>query len=325
MAAKNTMPQSYPRIQDEADPCYGFLDEASLVPHSRKIQRKDLYEIIKLAIVSANKKSSRVILNIQDDTSTEEIHQILIKEGKELFKYFVKYCGDPASTAIACHNHHYTTIAKEQFRNRTLQKERMNSGWRYQFIAKDGASCSQRFDSVSELGASEADFCVSIRTIRDKPESVSIYVSVKNRINTMGGQDWPKAIAALETVAKNDKNRTSPYLCVFGIAMEKGGRLVKQEQKTKRKYSHNTEIWRSDFFWLFFTNYSYEEIIQAVLDVLIEVGEKDSIDIEIPEGLIESFGECCRQHDLLDDRGVFHDPYRLVKLFVGNRQSRNKG
>jgi hypothetical protein len=324
MAVKNTMPQSYPRIHDEADPYYGFIDDQRLVPHSRKIQRKELSRIIKSAIVSANKKSSRVILNIQDDSSVEEVNRILVKEGQELFKYFVKYCGDPASTAIACHNHHYTTIAKEQFRNRTLQKERMNSGWRYQFIAKDGASCSQRFDSVSELGASEADFCVSIKTVDRDPKHVSIYTSVKNRTNTMGGQDWPKAIAALETVAKNDKNRTSPYLCVFGIAMEKGGRLVKQEQKTKRKYSHNTEIWRSDFFWPFFTNHSYEEIIQAVLDVLIEVGEKDNIDIEIPESLIESFGACCREHDLLDDNGMFHDPYRLVKLFVGNRQSRNK-
>jgi hypothetical protein len=323
--AKNTMPQSYPRIQDEDDPCYGFIDEQRLVSHSRKIQRKELHRIIKSAIVSANKKSSRVILNIQEDSSAEEINQIFVKGGKELFKYFVKYCGDPASTAIACHNHHYTTIAKEQFRNRTLQKERMNSGWRYQFIAKDGASCSRRFNSVSELGASEADFCVLIGTVDRDPQHVSIYTSVKNRINTMGGQDWPKAIAALETVAKNDKNRTSPYLCVFGIAMEKGGRLVKQEQKTKRKYSHNTEIWRSDFFWPFFTNHSYEEIIQAVLEVLIEVGEKDSIEIEIPDGLIESFGECCRQQELLDDRGMFHDPFRLVRLFVGNRQSRNRG
>ena len=319
------MQQSYPRILDEADPCYGFLDDSQLVPHVHKIKIPELKRIIKSAIINANQKSNRTILDIQDDASPDEIQKLFVKKGKELFHYFVKYCGDPAATAIACHNNHYSTIAKEQFRNRTLQKERMNSGWRYQFIAKDGASYSKRFDLVSELGASEADFCVSIRTIKHKPESVSIYVSVKNRTNTMGGQDWPKAIAALETVAKNDKNRTSPYLCVFGIAMEKGDRLVKQEQKTKRKYSHNTEIWRSDFFWPFFTNHSYEEIIQAVLDVLIEVGEKDSIDIEIPEGLIESFGECCRQHDLLDDRGVFHDPYRLVKLFVGNRQSRNRG
>ena len=325
MSAKNIMQQSYPRIQGEADSYYGFLDDSQLVPHIRKIKTTELKRIIKSAIINANQKSNRTILDIREKASEDEIKTILSKKGKELFNYFVKYCGDPASTAIACHNNHYSTIAKEQFRNRTLQKERMNSGWRYQFIAKDGASASQRFDLVSELGASEADFCVSIRTIKHNPESVSIYVSVKNRINTMGGQDWPKAIAALETVAKNDKNRTSPYLCVFGIAMEKGLRLIKQDQKTKSNHSNNTEIWRSDFFWPFFTNYSYEEIIQAVLDVLIEIGEKDSIDIEIPVDLIESFGACCREHDLLDENGIFSDPYRLARLFVGSRQSRSKG
>ena len=325
MAAKNIMQQTYPRIQDEADSCYGFLDDAQLVPHVRKITKNELKRIIKSAIVNANQKSNRTILDIQDDTSDDEMQKLFQKKGKELFNYFVKYCGDPASTAIACHNNHYSTVAKEQFRNRTLQKERMNSGWRYQFIAKDGASTSQRFDLVSELGASEADFCVSIRTIKHKPDSVSIYVSVKNRINTMGGQDWPKAIAALETVAKNDKNRTSPYLCVFGIAMEKGLRLIKQDQKTKSNHSNNTEIWRSDFFWPFFTNHSYDEIIQAVLDVLIEIGEKDSMDIEIPPELIESFGACCREHDLLDENGLFADPYRLARLFVGCRQSRKRG
>ena len=323
MAAKNIMQQSYPRIQDEADSWYGFLDESLLVPHVHKIKIAELKKIIQSAIINANQKSNRSILDIRENPSDDEMKKLLLKKGKELFNYFVKYCGDPASTAIACHNNHYSTVAKEQFRNRTLQKERMNSGWRYQFIAKDGASASQRFDLVSELGASEADFCVSIRTIKHKPESVSIYVSVKNRINTMGGQDWPKAIAALETVAKTDKNRTSPYICVFGIAMEKGLRLIKQDQKTKSNHSNNTEIWRSDFFWPFFTNYSYEEIIQVVLDVLIEIGEKDGMDIEIPSDLIESFGVCCREHDLLDESGMFSDPYRLARLFVGSRQSRS--
>jgi len=62
-----------------------------------------------------------------------------------------------------------------------------------------------------------------------------------------------------------------------------------------------------------------------VLDVLIEIGEKDSIDIDIPSDLIESFGVCCREHDLLDENGLFYDPYRLARLFVGSRQSSNKG
>ena len=68
----------------------------------------------------------------------------------------------------------------------------------------------------------------------------------------MGGQDWPKAIQALETVAKADKNRTGPYCCIFGIAMEKGNRYIKYEKKTNTAYSVNTEVWLSDFLLAFF-------------------------------------------------------------------------
>jgi hypothetical protein len=108
----------------------------------------------------------------------------------------------------------------------------MNAGWRYQFIAKDAAIDSNRFNSVSDIGTSEADFNATILELNtNKP--INIYVSVKNRTNTMGGQDWPKAIRAMETMAQSDKNRTGPYLCVFGIAMEKGMRSIKNEGKLR--------------------------------------------------------------------------------------------
>jgi hypothetical protein len=44
----------------------------------------------------------------------------------------------------------------------------------------------------------------------------------------MGGQDWPKAISALENVARSDKNRSGPYICVFGIAIDKGQRQIRR-------------------------------------------------------------------------------------------------
>ncbi len=232
----------------------------------------------------------------------EEIRKIYRSKGEGLFKYFCKYCGDPASTAHECLNRHYSRVGKEMFRNWTLQKERMNSGWRYQYIAKDTANHSKRFKMVSDIGATEADFNAVIGC-KNSEEIVNIYVSVKNRTNTMGGQDWPKAIWALEEMAKNDKNRTGPYICVFGIAMEKGLRNIKNEAKSKRPYSMNTEVWKSDFFWPFFSNYKYEDIIKAVLDVLLEVGENSELDVETPGELIDAFGECCRRNNLLDEDG----------------------
>ncbi len=315
MALKLT-PQSYPRIDNEEDRYFGFIDESALISHSYRIPEEQLKQIIENAIVYANKKSSRVILNIPEGASLEDIENIYKKEGRNLFNYFIKYCGDPASSAHGCIGRHYSEIAKEQFRNRTLQKERMNSGWRYQNIAKDAAIRSRRFISVSDIGTNEADFNAIIKTKKSNAH-ISIYVSVKNRTNTMGGQDWPKAIYALENMAKNDKNRQGAYLCVFGIAMEHGLRSIKSENKTKIPYSFNTEIWCSDFFWPFFSNYSYEEIIKNVLDVLIASEKPGNYDIEIPEELVMSFGDMCRSFNLIDEHGFFFDPYRLVSLFCG--------
>lgn len=312
---KNNL-QNYPRITNEGEKFHGFFDEAKVTPHHSVISDKELKNIIRKAVQTANAKSSRAILNIKDNISEEEVNKIYIKEGKALFRYFLKYCGDPASTAFDCVNQHFSKIAKEQFRNRTIQKERMNSGWRYQFIAKDTAILSKRFHSISDLGASEADFNAIVLEI-GTDRHINIYTSVKNRTNTMGGQDWPKAIRAMENMAQSDKNRTGPYLCVFGIAMEKGQRTIKNEARTGMPYSFNTEIWLSDFFWQFFSNISYEKIIKLVLDVLIEEKTLSSLNIEVPKVLITSFGDECLKYGVINKKGIFNDPYKLVDLFCG--------
>lgn len=324
--------QSYPRITDKESSFYWMLDDSQLTPHIKKISDQKLEELIKASIANANQKSSRKILNIPDDATPEIINKICKKEGVELFKYFRKYYGDPASTAYEIFNKHYKHVAKEQFRNRTLQKQRMNSGWRYQYLARDCAKESERFAFIADIGMAEADFVaiVDLKEKKSQSDRINIFVSIKNRSNTMGGQDWPKAIRALEDVAASDKNKVGPYCCVFGLVMEKGARNKKIERKTGRAYSENTEVWLSDFFWPFFANYSYEEIMQAVLRVLcegvlpqkelsvssieeIKVAEPE--EIEIPEKLLESFGEACKKEGLLDENGYFDNPSKLVKFF----------
>src|SRR4030042_3650237 len=187
--------QKYPRQTNN------LLNDSELVPHTYKIPIERLKEIIVAAIETAGRKSSRAILNLPENASTEEVTKTYTKEGYELFRYFVKYCGDAAATALQCTGRTCSEIAREQFRNRTLQKERMNSAWRYQYIAKDAAAASKRFDTVSDIGLAEADFNVVIKYKKGKTK-LTVYVSVKNRSNTMGGQDWPKAITALEKVAR---------------------------------------------------------------------------------------------------------------------------
>lgn len=311
-----TVPQAYPRIDDDSRKDYGCLDDSTLVAHSGKLPVGKLKSLIRDAIRNANSKSSREILSIPADATEDEVTKIYEREGKELFKYFKKYCGDPASTAHQFYGKHFRDVGIEQFRNRTLQKERMNSGWRYQYLAHDCASSSGRFQSVSDLGAAEADFNATIK-FREKPKGVlSLYVSVKNRSNTMGGQDWPKAIQALENVAKNDRNRTGAYCCVFGMAIDRGSRYIKRERKTGRAYSENTEVWLSDFFWPFFSNHSYEEIIRLVLDVLLDSAAPATLagQSEVPKELLDSFGKCCQQAGLLDEKGIFNNPHKLARF-----------
>lgn len=155
--------------------------------HKIRIPVAELEKIILSAIDNANRKSSREMLSIPSGADAEVVDNILVKEGKELFKYFKKYCGDPAATAYQLHGKHYKDVAIEQFRNRTLQKERMNSGWRYQFLATECARHTKRFKSISDIGAAEGDFNAQIQFIDKTAGILNIYVSVKNRCNTMGG------------------------------------------------------------------------------------------------------------------------------------------
>lgn len=308
--------QPYPRIEDPNDLFFGYMDDARLTPHSQKILMEDLKKIIERGIGMANRKSSRNILETDDNATAEEKEKTFKKHGRDLFNYFKKYYGDPASTVHSCLNRNYSEVAREEFKKQTLQKQRMNSGWRYQYIAKGTAEKTKRFVSISDLNTSEADFNASIKILNSN-SVLNIYISVKNRMNTMGGQDWPKAIFAIEDAARQDKNRDGPYICVFGIAMDKGLRKIKCSARTKHPHSNNTEVWLSDYFWPFFANYSYEEIITAVLDVLLEIGKQDEFEIDLPETLVEEFGNRCKEYDLLGRDGGFNDAHKLIALFCG--------
>lgn len=314
-----TIAQSYPRIDDETSKEYGCLDTSKLVEHEEKIASETMHDLIRAAIHKANQKSSRESIDIiPQDAAEDEVTKIYQKAGRDLFKYFKKYCGDPASTAHQIHNKHYREVGIEQFRNRAVQKGRMNSGWRYQFLLQDCAMHSRRFKSVSGIGTAEADFNAVIDFLEQTATPLSLYVSVKNRRNTMGGQDWPKAIRALEDVAKNDRNRIGTYCCVFGITMDRGQRYIKREQKTGQPHSVNTEVWLSDFLWPFFANYSYEEIMTFVLDALLTIQDPEELSsqIDVPDAVLNAFGAACRKAGLVDNAGRFDDPHKLVRFFV---------
>lgn len=324
-----TIFQNYPRIQDEDSPYYGCLDDSQLVAHQNKISVERLKELAILAIQYANRKSSREILAIPPQATQAQIDLIYANEGKKLFTYFKKYPSDPASTAFQMYGKNYRTIGVELFRNRTLQKERMNSGWRYQQLAVECAQSSSRFKNVSGIADTEGDFSVVVEYLDASHTPLSLYVSVKNRSDTLGGQDWPKAIQALENFAKHSRNKPGAYCCVFGITMDTSGRgrRIIRDQKTKTPHSVNTEVWLPDYFWSFFANYSFTEIMTLVLDVLIASDQSSdlSTQIDVPDKLLDAFGSACIEAALVDELGNFNNPHQLVRFFCGQLPKQKKG
>jgi hypothetical protein len=310
--------QNYPRIDDPDNEYSGFLDTETLVPHltPRQISEDMLKKLINEAIERANIKSSRDSLNMPEGLSEEQEAAFYKQEGRKLFEYFHDYPIDPAATAQEYVNKDCKQIAVELFRTRTQQKGRMNSGWRYQFLAVNCAAKSGRFLEVSGFGTSQGDFTARAEFL-ESPNTLHLYVSVKNRSDTLGGQDWPNAITALESYAMNDLNKTGPYLCVFGVAMDRGMRRI-PANRNKQAYSVNTEVWLSDFFWPFFSNYSYEEIMTVMLEVLVErESNLPSVQIEVPDALLDYFVQECRKANLVNEQGVFNNPFALVKFFCG--------
>ncbi|MDX1994753.1 MAG: hypothetical protein SF029_20385, partial [bacterium] len=248
-----------------------------------------------------------------------QLHTIYEREGKKLFRYFKDYSPDPPATAHQIKGKTYLEVGQDLFVRRTLQKERMNAGWRYQYLTIYCARETKRFESISDLGLAEADFSAKIERT-DKPgEYVNLYVSVKNRKNTIGGQDFPKAVQALENIASTDKNRIGPYCCIFGITIDRGTRQIRSNKQGK-PHSQNTEVWLSDFFWPFFTNCTYEEIMLAVHDALESQREDDPLPTEVsaPRQLLEAFGKSCLTVGLINELGVFDDSYKLVRFFCGS-------
>jgi hypothetical protein len=315
-----TIPQPYPRIRDPQSSCYGCVDAETLAlhPEPRAITPELLKRLIHHAIHEANTMSSREALEIPADLTSEEMDDFYRQEGRSLFEYFHDYPVDPAATAYDYHRKNYTDVGIDLFRNRTIQKGRMNSGWRYQLLARDCAKNSGRFDEVAGFGNAKGDFIAKIQFAGKSEKPLHIYISVKNRSDTLGGQDWPNSIAALESYAKSDNShQDGPYICVFGIAMDRGMRRIPRA-RDKKAHSENTEVWLSDFFWPFFSAHTYEEIMTAVLEVLVgtvETSDDLPTQIDVPDEILYYFGAECRAAELIDDLGTFDDPFKLVRFF----------
>jgi len=87
------------------------------------------------------------------------MREIFLRGGRNLFDYFRKYCGDPAASAFEYRGKSYREVAIQQFRLRTLQKEWMNSGWRYQLIAYQCTAFIRERRSAPDMDELNSNAC----------------------------------------------------------------------------------------------------------------------------------------------------------------------
>jgi hypothetical protein len=143
-----------------------------------------------------------------------------------------------------------------------MQRHRMTIGVFYQYLLLELMKCRwQVFD-----GYHEGDIIADVDT-PEFPGGLRLYMSVKKSADTVGGQDVGGVVSRLESMAKQEKNLSRPYLCVFCVATPTGGRLWSFEKDRHirckidgRPYSLNCEFWGPGFVFPYVTGRSAKEI-----------------------------------------------------------------
>jgi hypothetical protein len=156
-----------------------------------------------------------------------------------------------------------------------MQRQRMQIGVFYQYliIALMEASRANGNEHIIRAsdGSREGDVIADIKP-PGCDTGLRLYMSVKKSADTVGGQDVEGVIKRLERVAKQEKNLTSPYLCVIAIATPAHGKILDYDtSRTVRynqdghPYSENCEVWIPGFIYPFISGRSAVEIYTEAL------------------------------------------------------------
>jgi hypothetical protein len=163
-----------------------------------------------------------------------------------------------------------------------MQRQRMKIGVFYQFLMIElmrqaGSTGSSNIKHVFD-GTREGDAVADIDTPSFQ-NGLRLYISVKKSEDTVGGQDVGGVIRRLEDIAKDEKNVTSPYLCVIAIATPPKGKIGTYSDGRKvrctkdgRPYSPNCEYWSPGFIYPYITGLTpvdiYKRSVEKVKDAL---------------------------------------------------------
>jgi len=142
-----------------------------------------------------------------------------------------------------------------------MQRHRMTIGVFYQYLLLE--LMRERWHVFN--GCREGDIVADV----DPPgfqTGLRLYISVKKSEDTVGGQDIGGVINRLESLAKQEKNLTRPYLCVICIATPSRGTLCGLDDRKIRcrndgsPYSVNCEVWGPGFIFPYVTGRNAKEI-----------------------------------------------------------------
>lgn len=149
-----------------------------------------------------------------------------------------------------------------------MQRHRMTIGVFYQFLILE----LMRYRWPVFDGYREGDIVADIDT-PGFPEGLRLYMSVKKSVDTVGGQDIGGVIRRLESVAKEEKNLTRPYLCVVCVATPARGKIKDYASDRQMKfnkqdqpYSLNCEYWGPGFIFPFVTGVGAYEIYSRAIN-----------------------------------------------------------
>lgn len=295
--------QSYPRVKIPLHKDEGLLDIECLKPLDAKIDPEIMPGLIKKAIEYAAQKTKKEAVDIPDGADAETIKSLYAKAGKSLFDYFRR--PDPVYMASSLVGRHYSEVAEEFFYKRNTHLTSMNAGWRYQYLLVECAHKSGRFKSVSDLSTGDSDVNVIAETA-DGQDTVAIYITMKNRSDTISGGSGKAYLKGFEKSARDDKNRTAPYCCVIAYGMQT------MQRRGRKKDFGNFEVWPSNFLWPFVSGYSYGEIVKMIIKSSPDADELPSL----PDEIIEAFKQQCLKNKLINDEGVFPDQDAIINFFT---------
>ncbi|WAC05233.1 MAG: hypothetical protein OS112_00990 [Methanoregula sp.] len=196
-----------------------------------------------------------------------------------------------------------------------MQRQRMQIGVFYQFLIIALMEASRQNGNIHIIRASdgtrEGDVLADL-----KPPGCEVglrlYMSVKKSADTVGGQDVEGVVKRLERVAKQEKNLTSPYLCVIAIATPQNGRIQSYDNSRSVKYnqdgypySENCEVWTPGFIYPFISGRSAIEIYSESMKF---------IDANMPFNSLKYREECNRLlKNKLIEMGISNSEGMVVK------------